>query len=97
MPDKKTLPAAKAAKKTTKKAKQKAIGFMNPVMTLRTGEELKLKGIAIFDDGKYVDHNAVHLIEVAKRNGGEITIPMMVTFRPNKEAVMPDDAALPLV
>ena len=99
MPDKKTLPAKAAKKTTAKKEKQKAIGFMNPVMTLNDENktEMKLKGIAIFNDGKYVDKNAVHLVEVAKRNGGEITVPMMVTFRPMKETVLPDDTDIPLM
>ena len=93
---KKKTPPAKKGKSVAKKSKQRAIGFMNASYTTNSGVEQQLKGIAIFADGNYVDQKAVHLIGVAERNGGEITIPMMVTFRPNKEIVLPTDDDIPV-
>ena len=93
---KKKTPPVKKNKSVAKKSKQRAIGFMNASYTTNSGVEQHLRGISIFADGNYVDQKAVHLIGVAERNGGEITIPMMVTFRPNKEIVLPADEDIPV-
>lgn len=86
--------APRKKKAVVKKEKVKAVGFLNPQYTTNSGKVVKLKGIAIFDNKEtYDDPKAIHLVEVAKRNGNEITIPMMVTIRVNHidEEIIPDE------
>ena len=94
---KKQRPAKAPKKKAPKKEKQRAVGFLNCSYTTKKNEVVKLKGIAVFGEGIYTDPRSIHLVEVAKRQGGEITVPMMVTIRVNGEIELPEDSDIPLV
>lgn len=84
---KKTRPEKKSLKgNNSSKSENRAAAWMNMTIPLKDGEsEWKMrKGYAIFDSEQYPDHDGMKLAALAEKNGGEITVPMMVTIRVNK-------------
>lgn len=83
---KKTRPAKTApVKKDNKSNENRAAGWMNMSMDLKSGGTWNMrKGYAIFDSKQYPDPDGMRLVELAEKQGGEVTVTMQVTIRVNK-------------
>ncbi len=70
--------------KENKKEKIKAAAFMNWAVQLKSGKLFKgSKGLPVFQNPEYQNDHEDWLIELARKNGGVIELPMMVTIRIN--------------
>ena len=83
-PAKKTRPAKKNAPKKAGSTENRAAGWMNMEMDLKSGKVWKFrKGYPIFDSEQYPDPDGMRLVELAKKQGGEVTVQLRVTIRVN--------------
>lgn len=86
---KKAPPKKKSLKGTEKKGDGKrAEAWMNMVVPLKKGKgDWRLrKGYPIFNSEQYPDIDGMRLVELAKKNGGEVTVTMQVTIKVNAPA-----------
>ena len=81
-------------KKAKKKAANKAVAFFNWAVPLADGGIFKCKkGLPIFNNPKYPNPHEQKLVELAKKNGGSITMNMTVTINilKDEKAELPQD------
>lgn len=102
MTTKKTKPeATKGPSKKTKKTKEKvnAVAFANWELPLKAGKgTVKCsKGFPIFDNEKYPNPKEAWLVDLAKRQGGSVTLKMNVTITLNEQTEMPADTDIDIV
>ncbi len=83
---KKTRPSKKSA--APMKDNNRAAAWMNMTVPLKADKGVwkMRKGYAIFDSEQYPDPDGMRLVELAEKNGGEVTVTMQVTIRVNQPA-----------
>ena len=77
--------------------KNNAVAFANWAIQKKDGSEIRSsKGFPIFQNPKYPNKKEDMLVELAKRNGGTVTLNMKVTISLNRgsEEVDLDDIAV---